>query len=90
MSVSDTIIFYIYNAGTNEVLNMSKDFEEQEKRSNNIEDNDNNFPKALTEDERKELYEDYSRVFDYDPSEEEVIKMYSDEFNKKWDNFTVK
>ncbi len=90
MSVSDTIIFYIYNAGTNEVLNMSKDFEEQEKRSNNIEDNDNNFPKALTEDEKKELYEKINEIEDYDPPIEEVRKMYSDEFNKKWDNYFKK
>ena len=82
MSVSDTIIFYIYNAGTNEVLNMSKDFEEQEKRSNNIEDNDNNFPKALTEDELKELYEKINEIEDYDPPIEEVRKMHSKEFNE--------
>ena len=44
----------------------------------------------MTEDERKELYEDYSRVFDYAPSEEEVRNMYSDEFNKKWDNYFKK
>ncbi len=37
---------------------------------------------ALSEEERKELYKDYSRVFDYEPSEEEVKKRYSKEFNE--------
>lgn len=36
----------------------------------------------MTEDEKKELYEDYSRVFDYDPPIEEVKKMHSPEFNE--------
>ena len=44
----------------------------------------------MTEDERKKLYEKISEIEDYDPSIEEVRKMYSDEFNKKWDNYFKK
>ena len=35
----------------------------------------------MTEDEKKELYEDYKRVFSYEPDDEEVQKRYSKEFN---------
>lgn len=71
---------------------MSKDFEEWKKKS--YKQYEETFgepynPNKMTEDERKELYEKISEIEDYDPSEEEVDKMYSDEFNKKWDNFTV-
>jgi hypothetical protein len=44
---------------------------------------------ALSEEERKELYKDYERVFDYEPSEEEVKKRYSKEFNDWIDNKKV-
>lgn len=43
----------------------------------------------MTDEERKELYKDYSRVFDYDPSEEEVKAKYDDDFNKWLDDLEV-
>ncbi len=43
----------------------------------------------MTDEERQKLYERMSEIEDYDPTEEEVRNMYSDEFNKKWDNFKV-
>lgn len=36
----------------------------------------------MTEDEKKELYEWYKKLEDYDPDIEEVKARYSDEFNQ--------
>jgi len=36
----------------------------------------------MTEDEKKKLYEWYSKVEDYEPTEEEVEKMHSQKFNE--------
>lgn len=44
---------------------------------------------ALSEEEKKELYKDYERVFDYEPTEEEVKKRYSKEFNEWLDKKKV-
>lgn len=41
----------------------------------------------MTEEEKKELDKEYSRVFDYDPSFEEVQARYDDDFNNWCDNF---
>lgn len=38
----------------------------------------------MTDEERKRLDEAYDRAYDYDPSEEELKKKYSEEFIKKW------
>ena len=46
--------------------------------------------KTMTEEEKKELYEEYKRVFNYDPDEEDVKKRYSDEFNEWIDNYKDK
>lgn len=40
----------------------------------------------MTEDEKEKLYENYEKVFNYDPDEEEVRKRYSKEFNDWLDN----
>ncbi len=39
----------------------------------------------MTEDERKELYKAYSETFNYDPDDEEVMKKYDKETNKRID-----
>lgn len=89
MSVFVALVLYYNIVRTNEVISMSEDFDVQGKKAENTKDKNNNYKKGLTDEERKELYEKISEIEDYDPTEEEVDKMYSDEFNKKWDNFTV-
>lgn len=38
-------------------------------------------------EKKKETYEEkIARIYDYDPTPEEVSKCYSDEFNEKWKN----
>lgn len=61
---------------------MSKDFDDQGKKTENTEDKDYSSNKGLTDEERKELYEKISEIEDYAPSEEEVEKMHSSEFNE--------
>lgn len=45
--------------------------------------------KELTDEERKVLDAAYAETFDYEPSEEEVKKRYSKEFNDWIDNLEV-
>lgn len=40
---------------------------------------------TLSEEEQKKLDAAYDRVFDYDPSDEEVMKKYDKETNKRID-----
>ena len=63
-----------------EVLNMGDDFEKMKAQYKETFGKEY-VPKGLTEEEKKELYDDYARVFSYDPDEEEVKKRYSKEFN---------
>lgn len=44
---------------------------------------------ALSEEEMKELEKAYEETFNYEPSEEEVKKRYSKEFNEWLDNKKV-
>ena len=43
----------------------------------------------MTDEERKELEKAYAETFDYDPSEEDVRKRYSKDFNEWLDNLEV-
>ncbi len=45
---------------------------------------------ALSEEEMEELEKAYAETFDYEPSEEEVKKRYSKEFNEWLDNFQIR
>lgn len=43
----------------------------------------------MTDEERKKLDEAYAETFDYEPSEEEVKKRYSKDFNEWIDNLKI-
>ena len=81
MSVSDAWVVYIDNVRIKEVLNMNDDFYERFKKQWKETFGEEYVPKKMTEEERIILDKAYAETFDYEPSEEEVKKRYSKEFN---------
>ena len=92
MSASDMVIAYIDNVRNKEVIKMSKDFKEHMDEFYKHYEEKFGVPynpdKKMTEEEKEEtMAEAYERVFNYEPTDEEVRAKYPDEFNEWFDKF---